>query len=118
MGIELGKIIHNSLVAPALLDLCFYQIDDTLTRNRLNGKIAPTFIGLPEVWHLLDNPRFANKIVDWVSTLRKKLGCVWMDTQSPESYLDSPVYPSLRDNVPPAFSCRLAATSPLRNARH
>ncbi len=100
MGIELGKIIHNSLVAPALLDLCFYQIDDTLTRNRLNGKIAPTFIGLPEVWHLLDNPRFANKIVDWVSTLRKKLGCVWMDTQSPESYLNSPVYPSLRDNVP------------------
>ncbi|MCX8566934.1 MAG: type IV secretion system protein VirB4 [Glomeribacter sp. 1016415] len=100
IGIEVGKIIHHPLVAPPLLDLCFYRLDDTLTMNRLNGAIAPTFIGLPEVWHLLDNPRFAKKIVDWISTLRKKLGSVWMDTQSPESYLHSPVYPSLRDNVP------------------
>lgn len=100
LGIEMGKLLAQPDVLIPYLIYCFYRIQDRIESRRNSGVIAPTFIGLPEVWGFLEEPAFARKLAEWIDTLRKLLGCVWMDAQSPERYINSPIYASIRDNVP------------------
>jgi len=100
LGIEMGKLLAQPDVLVPYLLYCFYRIQDRIESRRNSGLVAPTFIGLPEVWGYLEEPIFARKLAEWIDTLRKLLGCVWMDAQSPERYINSPIYASIRDNVP------------------
>lgn len=100
IGIETNAILKQPSVAIPFLDYCFYRIYDRIEQRIKKGAIGPTFIGLPEVWNYLADPMFAKQLAEWIDTLRKKLGCVWMDAQSPERFINSPIYPSIRDNVP------------------
>jgi type IV secretion system protein VirB4 len=71
----------------------------SLEQRRANGVIGPTLVMLPEIWNLLDDESFARQIGNWIVTMRKKLGCVWMDAQSPEQVSSSAIWPQIRDNV-------------------
>lgn len=97
----MGKLLSQPDVLVPYLLYCFYRIQDRIESRRNSGLVAPTFIGLPEVWGYLEEPIFARKLAEWIDTLRKLLGCVWMDAQSPERYINSPIYASIRDNVAP-----------------
>lgn len=100
VGMEIGKVLSKTLVAVPLLGYLIYRINDGIEENRRNGIVAPTLISLPEVHHLLGNPIFEKMLGDWLATLGKKLGQIAMDSQSPENYFNSNIFPQIRDNVP------------------
>ena len=112
MGVEVGKLLSHPQVASPMMDHVFRSIDNMLLEQREQGIVRPTFIYIPEIWHLVANEQSANKLVDWLKTLGKRCAVVWMDTQSPEDLALSPIWPALRDNVPNMiFLPNLKATS-------
>ncbi|PTB17786.1 conjugal transfer protein TraC [Trinickia symbiotica] len=76
-----------------------YRIEQSILAREKSGRIGATLVMLPEIWHLLDDEAFAERIGNWIVTMRKKLGCVWMDAQSPEQVSSSKIWPQIRDNV-------------------
>lgn len=100
VGFETGALMQRPKVAAPFMAYAFYRIRDRIELKKGSGRISPTFIGLPEVWHLMDIPFFATEIAKWLATMRKLLGMVWMDAQSPERYIASSIYPTIRDTVP------------------
>jgi type IV secretion system protein VirB4 len=70
-------------VVPVLLYL-FHRIE-----QRLDGR--PTLLILDEAWTLIDNSLFAEKIRDWLKTLRKKNAAVVFATQSVSDVLAKPI---------------------------
>ncbi|SFT83848.1 VirB4 family type IV secretion system protein [Paraburkholderia aspalathi] len=93
------RILASPVIARPFLSYVTYRIQDSLEQRRANGVIGPTLVMLPEIWNLLDDESFARQIGNWIVTMRKKLGCVWMDAQSPEQVSSSSVWPQIRDNV-------------------
>jgi type IV secretion system protein VirB4 len=100
-GFELGQILSDKQVAVPFTEMIFYRIDQHLVNQIQHGDIRPTLIFIPEVWHLLANPRYAYKLVDWLKTLGKRNCALWMDTQSLEDANEemSTVFAAIRDNV-------------------
>jgi type IV secretion system protein VirB4 len=70
-------------VVPILLYL-FHRIE-----QRLDGR--PTLLVLDEAWTFIDNSLFAEKIRDWLKTLRKKNAAVVFATQSVSDVLAKPI---------------------------
>jgi type IV secretion/conjugal transfer VirB4 family ATPase len=70
-------------VVPVLLYL-FHRIE-----QRLDGR--PTLLILDEAWTFIDNSLFAEKIRDWLKTLRKKNAAVVFATQSVSDVLAKPI---------------------------
>ncbi|MBC8749293.1 MULTISPECIES: VirB4 family type IV secretion system protein [Paraburkholderia] len=93
------RILANPVIARPFLSYVTYRIQDSMERRRARGVIGPTLVMLPEIWNLLDDDAFAAQIGNWIVTMRKKLGCVWMDAQSPEQVSTSKIWPQIRDNV-------------------
>jgi type IV secretory pathway VirB4 component len=93
------RILANPVIARPFLAYVTYRIQDSLDQRRARGVIGPTLVMLPEIWNLLDDDAFAAQIGNWIVTMRKKLGCVWMDAQSPEQVSSSKIWPQIRDNV-------------------
>jgi type IV secretion system protein VirB4 len=79
---ESGTNAQKNIV-PVLLYL-FHRIE-----QRLDGR--PTLIVLDEAWALIDDPLFADRIRDWLKTLRKKNAAVVFATQSVNDVLDKPI---------------------------
>ena len=79
-------------VVPVLLYL-FHRIE-----QRLDGR--PTLLILDEAWTFIDNSLFAEKIRDWLKTLRKKNACVVFATQSVSDILDKPITAALLESCP------------------
>ncbi|MBD5655583.1 MAG: hypothetical protein IAI50_10470 [Candidatus Eremiobacteraeota bacterium] len=78
---ESGQSGRN--VVPVLLYL-FHRIE-----QRLDGR--PTLLILDEAWTFIDNSLFAEKIRDWLKTLRKKNAAVVFATQSVSDVLAKPI---------------------------
>ncbi|REE18232.1 type IV secretion system protein VirB4 [Paraburkholderia sp. BL27I4N3] len=93
------RILANPVIARPFLSYVTYRIQDSMEQRRAKGVIGPTLVMLPEIWNLLDDDAFAAQIGNWIVTMRKKLGCVWMDAQSPEQVSTSKIWPQIRDNV-------------------
>jgi type IV secretion system protein VirB4 len=70
-------------IVPVLLYL-FHRIE-----QRLDGR--PTLIILDEAWTFIDNSLFAEKIRDWLKTLRKKNAAVVFATQSVSDVMAKPI---------------------------
>lgn len=79
-------------VAPVLSYL-FHRLD-----QRFNGD--PTMLLLDECWLFLSNPLFANKIRDWLKTLRKANVAVIFATQSLADMVESPIFSTLNESCP------------------
>ncbi|MFP3562918.1 VirB4 family type IV secretion system protein [Paraburkholderia sp. SIMBA_030] len=93
------RILASPVIARPFLSYVTYRIQDSLNERRAQGVMGPTLVMLPEIWNLLDDDAFATQIGNWIVTMRKKLGCVWMDAQSPEQVSSSKIWPQIRDNV-------------------
>jgi type IV secretory pathway VirB4 component len=99
VSMETKRILRNPVIARPFLSYVTYRIQDALRERRARGVIGPTLVMLPEIWNLLDDDAFAKQIGDWIVTMHKELGCVWMDAQSPEQVATSKIWPQIRDNV-------------------
>lgn len=75
---DMTPILENERIRSAILDYLFFRIQRRLKQGR------PTIIVLDEAWRLLDDPRFAERIRDWIKTIRKLNGIVCFMTQEPE----------------------------------
>lgn len=87
-GFEMGEVLHERVsLAPTLLYL-FHRINLSLDGT-------PTIIVLDEAWALIDNRIFADKLRDWLKTLRKLNGMVVFATQSVEDATESAISETL-----------------------
>jgi type IV secretion system protein VirB4 len=77
-------------VVPVLLYL-FHRIE-----QRLDGR--PTLLILDEAWTFIDNSLFAEKIRDWLKTLRKKNAAVVFATQSVSDVLGKPITSAIMES--------------------
>jgi type IV secretion system protein VirB4 len=80
------------LVAPVLTYL-FHALE-----ARFDGR--PTLLILDEAWLFLDDPLFADRIREWLKTLRKKNVAVVFATQSLSDIADSPIAPAIIESCP------------------
>ena len=71
---ELETLQNSEALIPMLLYL-FHRIE-----QRLDGR--PTFVMIDEAWVALTRSFFGGKLEEWLRTLRKKNGAVWLATQS------------------------------------
>lgn len=100
VAMENGAILENEELAAPYMFYSFYRIQTMLrdTKDR-DGVVAPTFIYVPEMWYFLRSETFRNKFFDFLVTLRRLNGIVWLDTQSPDQLVKSDIYSALRDNI-------------------
>lgn len=75
------------------LDYVFRRIN-----HRLSGR--PTLIIIDEAWAFLKDPIFADRIEEWLRTLRRQNGSLVMATQGLEDAGSSSIIDVLRTNVP------------------
>jgi type IV secretion system protein VirB4 len=80
------------LVAPVLTYL-FHALE-----ARFDGR--PTLLVLDEAWLFLDDPLFADRIREWLKTLRKKNVAVIFATQSLSDIADSQIAPAIIESCP------------------
>lgn len=101
--IEMGDLLRTPYAATPFLEYAFYRITDMLEQGRSAGaRPAPTLIYLEECWFVLENPRFAARIKDWLKTLRKLNAILVMTTQSMDDMVaaDPKIFAAIRDNIP------------------
>lgn len=95
--------LGDRIVVPTLMHL-FRQIELRLRANR------PTFIPIDEAWEALLRSLFAEKIEEWLRTIRKLNGAVMLATQDPANIIKS----ALKDMI--LFTCPTMIFLPNRNA--
>lgn len=83
---------HKRLMLPVLTYL-FHKLD-----ARFKGR--PSLLILDEAWLFLDDPLFAERIRDWLKTLRKKNVSVIFATQSLADIEQSSIAPALIESCP------------------
>lgn len=91
--IEMNRLFQDEQVARAFMEYAFYRI-----LKRLDGR--PTVIYIEEAWFMLAEPRFAERLDDWLRTLAKKNAFVMLATQSLAEIADSKIFSTLIDNIP------------------
>ncbi len=88
IGFEMESLMRRpSAVAPALSHL-FDRLD-----ARFDGR--PTLLLIDEAWVFLDHPLFAERLRDWLKTLRKKNVSVVFATQSLSDIQGSSIAPAI-----------------------
>ncbi len=93
LGFEMESLMRReAAVAPALSYL-FDRLDD-----RFDGR--PTMLLLDEAWVFLDHPLFAERLRDWLKTLRKKNVSVVFATQSLSDIQSSAIAPAIIESCP------------------
>jgi type IV secretion/conjugal transfer VirB4 family ATPase len=85
---EMEELMHSRPAAMAVLRYLFARFEE-----RLDG--APTLLILDEAWLFLDDPVFAQRIRQWLKTLRKKNASVVFATQSLADVRDSTIAPAI-----------------------
>lgn len=98
--IEMGEIMGNKRAARAFMDYAFHRIRRALEESISSGVVKPTIIYVEECWFLMEDEEFCDKIRDWLKTLAKLCANLVLTTQSIEDFVNSPVFPSIRDNIP------------------
>lgn len=93
IGFEMESLMRReAAVAPALSYL-FDRLDD-----RFDGR--PTMLLLDEAWVFLDHPLFAERLREWLKTLRKKNVSVVFATQSLSDIQSSAIAPAIIESCP------------------
>ena len=89
LGIDMTSLLATPRTRSAALDYLFYRIERFLE----DGK--PTIIFLDEGWKLLSDDGFAERIRDWMKTLRKLNAILCFATQEPSDAAKSPISSTL-----------------------
>lgn len=92
--VEMGSLMNMSAsaVAPSLFYL-FHECE-----KKFDG--SPTLLVLDEAWTFLKNPIFAQKIVEWLKTLRKKHVFVVFATQETDDAAHSAIASTIVSQCP------------------
>jgi len=90
---ELENLMNMPTIIAPVLHYLFHRLE-----SRFTG--VPTLLILDEAWLYLDNPLFAEKIRDWLKTLRKKNVSVIFATQSVEDAMNTTIAPALLESCP------------------
>src|SRR5699024_9146382 len=99
---EMEDLMESQTLTGAVLPYLFHMLE----RRFADGR--PTLLILDEGWVLLDNPYFADKLKDWLKTLRRRNVSVVFATQSMTDLLDSPIL----DHVIGACQTRIFLPNP------
>ncbi len=91
--IEMKPIMSVDRLCRAFLDYSLFKIMESM-----DGR--PTFIYLEESAFILNHPDFAKVVLEYMATIRKKGGFVWLTMQSIDSVLTSDIRGMIVDNVP------------------
>ena len=89
LGIDMTALLKTPRTRSAALDYLFYRLE------RLLEDGAPTIVFLDEGWKLLSDDRFAERIRDWMKTMRKLNGILCFATQEPSDAAKSPISETL-----------------------
>ncbi|MBP3199650.1 MAG: hypothetical protein J6N21_22000 [Butyrivibrio sp.] len=89
--IEMGRLMQmgSSCVTPALMFI--FRFIENLFAEENDDKGHPTLLVMDEAWVFLDNPYFAERIDQWLRTLRKKHVAVVFATQDVPSVAKSSI---------------------------
>ncbi len=84
---------QNPKAVGPVMSYLFHKLDSTF-------KGQPAVIIIDEAWLFLSNPIFADKIKNWLKTLRKKNVCVWVALPSISDITQSPISDTLINSCP------------------
>jgi type IV secretion system protein VirB4 len=90
--IEMSSILAVDRIARAFIDLVFRKIFTSLDGT-------PTFIYIEEASFLLNDPRFAPMIDEWLKAIRGRNGFLWLTIQSPQSVTNAEMSATILDNI-------------------
>lgn len=90
--IEMSSILSVDRIARAFIDLVFRKIFTSLDGT-------PTFIYIEEASFLLNDPRFAPMIDEWLKAIRGRNGFLWLTIQSPQSVTNAEMSATILDNI-------------------
>ena len=91
---EMSHLMENNPKAVgSVMSYLFHKIDSTF-------KGQPAVIIIDEAWLFLSNQFFADKIKDWLKSLRKKNVSVWIATPSISDMTQSPISNTLKSSFP------------------
>lgn len=93
VGFEMETLMRREAAAAPALSYLFNRLD-----GRFDGR--PTFLVLDEAWLFLDHPLFAERLRDWLKTLRKKNVSVIFATQSLSDIQTSTIAPAIIESCP------------------
>jgi type IV secretion system protein VirB4 len=93
-GIEVGDLLSDAHLAPAVLAYVFEAIE-----RKVDDPRRPTLIYLEEAWYLLRDASFRGMFEGWIKTMRKRGASVGIATQSLADLRDCPIGPTLNDNI-------------------
>jgi type IV secretion system protein VirB4 len=91
--LEMGGLWQEPTPAGAAIEYLFKRIFDSLDGT-------PTLIYLEEAWFFLGQPRFAERINDWLRTLAKRNAILVMATQSIIEIARSEFFHVIIDSIP------------------
>ena len=90
---ECQDLFGDKTVASLAMSFLFYIIEGLLDDT-------PTIVSIEETWFFLDNARFAKKIDDFLRTLGKRNGSLWIVTQTMKEINDCAIKTSIMSNIP------------------
>lgn len=93
IAFDLTSILDTPAIRTATLLYMFHRV-----RMALDGSKSLIFID--EGWKALDDPVFANKIKDWLKTIRKMNGVIGFGSQSASDAANSSISDSLIEQCP------------------
>ncbi len=84
LGFDMTSLLDSPKLRTPTMMYLFHRVDERLDGN-------PAMILIDEGWKALDDPIFAQRIRDWLKTLRKRNALVGFATQSARDALDSAI---------------------------
>ncbi len=90
---EMEELMHHKALVLPVLTYLFHRLE-----AQFDGR--PTLLVLDEAWVFLDDPLFAERIREWLKTLRKKNVAVVFATQSLADIEGSSIAPALIESCP------------------
>lgn len=86
---DMTALLKDTDIRSPLLDYLFYRIERKLAAGK------PLIIEIDEAWNLFDDPRFVDRIRDWIKTIRKLDGILVFMTQEASDAAKSPIADTL-----------------------
>jgi type IV secretion system protein VirB4 len=93
LGFDLTHLLADPIGRVPALAYLFHRVDGIL-----DGR--PMLLFLDEGWRALDDPLFAERLRDWLKTVRKKSGVVGFGSQSASDALGSRIADAIREQCP------------------
>ena len=87
---EMETLMNSKRIVGTTLMYIFHRIEDVV-KSVTSAEAGPTLIVLDECWVFFENPMFAEKIKEWLKTLRKYNTSVLFATQSLDDIAKSPI---------------------------